>query len=137
MEQWADGAPSVEGLADVVAQAEAQRFVRHRGFRIRIVRLRGTRAVVVRDGGDDSVGDVGGLGVAQHLGLRPGVHDQFAVLVQGQILDRGRPVVLRRQQEAEVQSIEVPDYVAPSQISKKKTVTDEANYKQKKPKKRR
>ena len=51
--------------------------------------------------------------------------------------DEAHRVVLRRQQEAEVQSIEVPDYVAPSQISKKKTVTDEANYKQKKPKKRR
>ena len=51
--------------------------------------------------------------------------------------DEAHRVVLRRQQEAEVQSIEVPDYVAPSQISKKKTVTDEANYKQKNPKKRR
>ena len=50
--------------------------------------------------------------------------------------DEAHRVVLRRQQEAEVKYIDVPGYVAPSQISKKKTVTDEEKYKQKKSKKR-
>lgn len=51
--------------------------------------------------------------------------------------DEAHRVVLRRNQEAQLQYIEVPGYVAPSQIAKKKTVTDEVQYKQKKPKKRR
>ena len=52
--------------------------------------------------------------------------------------DEGRRVVLRRQQEAQVAYIEAPDYVAPSQIGKKKKPDADAyNKKSSKQKKKR
>lgn len=52
--------------------------------------------------------------------------------------DEAHRVVLRRQQEAQVQYVEAPDFVLPSQISRKKPEPDEAyKNKNKKTKKRR
>lgn len=51
--------------------------------------------------------------------------------------DEAHRVVLRRQQEAEVAYIDVPDYVAPSEISRAKKEAGNVKYPEKKKKKRR
>ena len=51
--------------------------------------------------------------------------------------DEGRRVILRRQQEASVAYIDVPDYVAPSQVGKKEKPDPEAYKKKSKQKKKR